>query len=116
MQVPAQKEAQNKETGRIVLFPTRSSLGKGKQRQKGAGKTDSDQAAVADLRKYERSAEPDDYRRRMVINIVAFAFIVVLTLAGIWLADQLARLNKQQDCVLSGRRNCVELDMQIRGH
>jgi hypothetical protein len=116
MQVPAQKEAQNNETGRVVLFPTRSSLGKGGPRQKGAGKTDLDQAAVADLQKYERSAEPDDYRRRMVINIVAFAFIVVLTLAGIWLADQLARLNKQQDCVLSGRRNCVELDMQTRGH
>jgi hypothetical protein len=116
MTVPAHKEAQDKEMGRIVLFPSRSSLAKGEARQKGAGKTDRDQAAVADLQKYERSAEPDDYRRRMVINIVAFAFIVVLTLAGIWLADQLALLRKQQDCVLTGRRNCVELDMHTRGH
>jgi hypothetical protein len=116
MKVPAQKQAQEQETGRIVLFPTRSSLAKREARQKGAGETDVDEAAVADLQKYERSAEPDDYPRRMIINIVAFAFIVVLTLAGIWLADQLALLNKQQNCLLSGRRNCVELDMQTHGH
>lgn len=114
MTVPAQKQAQEKETGRIVLFPTRSSLGKAEARQKAPGQTD--QAAVADLQKYEQSAEPDDYHHRMVINIIAFAFIVVLTVAGIWLADQLALLRKQQDCVLSGRRNCAELDLQIRGH
>jgi hypothetical protein len=108
MTVPAQKQAQDKETGRIVPFPTRSSLGKGEARQKGAGQTD--QAAVADLRKYERSAEPDDYRRRMIINVIAFTFIVALTLAGIWLADQLALLRKHQDCALSGRKNCTEID------
>lgn len=116
MKVPAQKQAQEKETGRIVLFPTRSSHAKGHARQKEAGKPDLDQADVADLRKYERSAEPDDYPRRMMINIVAFAFIVVLTLAGIWLADQMALLRKQQDCALSGRRNCAELDLQIHSH
>jgi hypothetical protein len=110
MKVPAQKEAQEKETGRIVLFPARGSHAKEEARHKGAGKTDLDQPAVSDLKKYERSAEPDDYPRRMVINVAAFAFIVALTLAGIWLADQLALLRKHQDCALSGRKNCPDID------
>jgi hypothetical protein len=114
--VPIQTKAQDTETGRIVPFPARSALGKGKAQQKGAGKADLYEAGVADLQKYERSAEPDDYPRRMIINVIAFAFIVLLTLAGIWLADQLALLRKQQDCMLAGHRNCAPLDMTTRGH
>jgi hypothetical protein len=114
-QVPIHKETQDKETGRIVLFPTPSSFAKGKTQQEVNGRADLHEAGVADLRKYERSAEPDDYARRMIINIAGFAIIVALTLVGIWLAEQLVLLRKQQDCALSGRRNCAELDMQIRG-
>lgn len=105
----APKEAQERETGRIVLFPARNSLAKGKAR-KAADNAGLHETGVADLRKYERSAEPDDYRRRMIINVVAFTFIVALTLAGIWLADQLALLRKHQDCALSGRKICTEID------
>jgi hypothetical protein len=110
MKVPAQKEAKENETGRIVLFPARGSRAKGEAGRNEAGKADLKQVAVADLQRYERSAEPDDYRRRMVINLAAFAFIVALALAGIWLADQLALLRKHQDCALSGRKNCAEID------
>ena len=113
--MPVPKEAQEKETGRVVLFPTRISLTKGKPRQKEVGKASEAEAGIADLQKYERSAEPDDYPRRMMINIAAFAFIVVLTLAGIWLVEQLALLRKQQDCVLSGRRNCADIEWNSRG-
>lgn len=116
MKVPAQNELQEKEIGRIVLFPTRSSAGKGAAGQKRADKADLNDTGIADLRKYERSTEPDDYPRRMAINIIAFGFIVVLTLAGIWLAEQLALSRKQQDCLLSGRRNCAPLDVTSRGH
>jgi hypothetical protein len=112
--VPAPKEAQERETGRIVLFPTRNSPDKGNAHRKEAGKTDVDEAEIGDLRKYERGAEPDDYHRRMIINVVAFAFVIALTLAGIWLADQLVQLNKHQDCVLSGRKNCGDVNIQIR--
>jgi hypothetical protein len=113
--VPAQKEAQERETGRIVAFPTRISPEKGNAWRKKAGKIDVDEAQIEDLRKYERGTEPDDYHRRMIINVIAFAFIVALTLAGIWLADQLALLRKNQDCVLSGRKNCGgDINIQIR--
>jgi hypothetical protein len=111
--VAIQKEIHENETGRIVLFPTRIALGKGKFREKNAGKADLHEAVIEDLRKYERDKEPDDYTRRMIINVIAFAFMVALTLAGIWLVEQMATLRKHQDCAMTGRRNCADLDIQI---
>ncbi len=37
---------------------------------------------VEDLAKYERDESVDDYRHRMIVNVVAFAFIVALIGAG----------------------------------
>lgn len=65
---------------------------------------------VADLAKYERSEAPDDYRHRMIVNVVAFVFVAALIGAGIWLADTMASLRKNQDCVLSGRRSCAPIE------
>jgi hypothetical protein len=39
------------------------------------------------------------------------AFTIVLALAGVWLAIQIADLRKNQDCVLSGRRDCAPIDV-----
>jgi hypothetical protein len=38
----------------------------------------------------------------------------VLTFAGIWLAEQFALLQKNQDCVFSGRKNCTDMNALIR--
>ncbi len=111
--MPSQHDSREQATGRIVLFPTPTSLGKGKSRRD-VDQTDVHKAEIDDLRKYERGTEPDDYSRRMVINAAAFAFIVVLTLAGIWLAEQFALLQKNQDCAVSGRKNCTDIDALIR--
>ena len=100
---------QETDTGRVVLFPGGASP-KGKH-PKGTVKP-APPGEVEDLRKYEDDAEPDDYRRRMIINVIAFAFIVFLTIAGIWLVDQLALLRKQQDCLSFGRKNCAELTVR----
>lgn len=97
--------------GRIVLFPPRISLGRQKGPQK-PGSTVRD--TVEGLQKYEGSGEPDDYPRRMTNNLLAFAVIVVLTLAGIWLAEQMALLRHNQDCAFSGRKNCLEIEVHTR--
>jgi hypothetical protein len=65
---------------------------------------------VPDLKKYESDDTPDDYRTRMTVNIIAFAFIVLLIGAGYWIADTMAAMRKSQDCVLSGRRNCAPIE------
>jgi hypothetical protein len=66
---------------------------------------------VDDLAKYEQGTEADDYRHRMMVNMVAFVFVIVLIGAGLWLADTMARMRKNQDCVLSGRRNCSPVEV-----
>jgi len=65
---------------------------------------------VADLGKYQHGAEEDDYRHRMIVNIGAFVFIIALIGAGLWIADTMAEMRKNQDCVLSGRSGCTHVD------
>ncbi len=66
---------------------------------------------VEDLAKYEGAESADDYRHRMIVNVAAFAFVIALIGAGLWLADTMAQMRKNQDCVLSGRRGCTPVDV-----
>jgi hypothetical protein len=66
---------------------------------------------LEDLAKYERSAEADDYRHRMIVNGAAFLFVVALIGAGLWLADTMASMRRNQDCVLAGHRNCTPVEV-----
>jgi hypothetical protein len=69
-------------------------------------------SAVEGLEKYEGGEEQEDtYRHRMMVNLAALAFTIVLALAGVWLAIQIADLRKNQDFVLSGRRDCAPIDV-----
>jgi len=69
---------------------------------------------VDDLAKFERGEGADDYRHRMTVNILAFVFVIALIGAGIWLADTMAQMRKNQDCVLSGRRGCTPVEVPIQ--
>ncbi len=63
---------------------------------------------VEDLARYERRpGEPDDYRHRMTMNGLVFVVTVLLVVAGIWIADVMAQMRKNQDCVLTGRSSCA---------
>lgn len=66
---------------------------------------------VDDLAKFERGEGTDDYRHRMTVNIAAFVFVLALIGAGLWLADTMAQMRKNQDCVLSGRRGCAPVEV-----
>ncbi len=66
---------------------------------------------VDDLAKFERGEDVDDYRHRMLVNTAAFVFVVTLIGAGLWLADTMAQLRRNQDCALSGRRNCAPIEV-----
>ncbi len=66
---------------------------------------------VEDLAKYERGEGADDYRHRMIVNAAAFLFVIALIGAGLWLADTMAQMRKDQDCVLSGRRGCTPVEV-----
>ncbi len=66
---------------------------------------------VEGLAKYEGGEDDDNYRHRMMVNLAALLFTVVLAVAGVWLVIQIADMRKNQDCVLSGRRNCTPIDV-----
>lgn len=71
--------------------------------------------SVGDLSKFEQDAEPDDYRHRMIANVLAFVFVALLVIAGLWLATTLATMRKNQDCVLSGKRGCSPVEAPASG-
>jgi hypothetical protein len=72
-------------------------------------------APVAGLDRYQRAGGDDDnYRHRMLVNLAAFVFVAALIGAGIWLADTMAAMRKNQDCVLAGHRGCTPVDIERR--
>jgi hypothetical protein len=50
-----------------------------------------DYSPVADLSKYECPESDDDYRHRMMMNVIALVFTSLLILAGVLLVDMMAR-------------------------
>jgi hypothetical protein len=66
---------------------------------------------VEDLGRYERVDEPDDFRHRMKMNGLALLVTIVLVLVGIWIADTMAQMRKNQDCVLTGRSGCTPVQV-----
>jgi hypothetical protein len=101
------------ETGRVLRFerPGSSPL---RWRRHPAGVPFAGPAhpPVQDLSKYEQVAgEADDYRHRQLTNLAAFITCSLLVVVGVWLAIKIAELRRDQDCVLAGRRNCAQLQI-----
>ena len=93
---------------RVVAFHRRgAAAGKARARL-------SPPSPVEDLAKYERSEGADDYRHRMLINAAALVFVAALIGAGLWIADTMAQMRKNEDCVLSGRRGCTPVAVEHR--
>lgn len=68
---------------------------------------------VPDSNRTARGPESaDDYRHRMITNVLAAGFTALLTGVGVWLALALADLRDTQDCVLMGRRDCAHISAQ----
>ena len=89
------------EESRVVKFP----------RGGAAGRRLPGRPPVEGLAKYERGDDDDDYRHRMLMNAAALVFVAALIGTGLWLADTMAAMRKDQDCVLSGRRGCTPVEV-----
>jgi hypothetical protein len=57
----------------------------------------------------EKGSEPPDDDGPGRPNIVALVFIVVLFAGAWWVFDLLQRHNQIQNCIASGRRDCIEI-------
>ena len=97
----------SKPEGRVVRFRPRGS---------NFARPLPNQSPVEDLAKFERDAGPDDFRHRMLMNFAGLVAVALLIAGGIWIANTMAQMRKNQDCVLSGRRNCspVQVPTQPR--
>jgi hypothetical protein len=73
-----------------------------------------DDKLLDDLVQYEQIQEDDeniDYPQRMLMNIIAVVVVTVLIGVGVWLADSIAAMEREQDCVLQGRQNCAPIEL-----
>ena len=87
----------NEPEGRVVPFRRRGSLFSFNRPPP---------SPVQDLEKFERTEGEDDYRHRMMMNAMAAVVTILLIAGGVWIANTMAMMRKNQDCVLSGKRNC----------
>ena len=65
------------------------------------------------LAQYEQDHddEPVNYAQRMLMNVIAIAVVCLLIGVGVWLADTIAEMERDQDCVLQGRQNCAPIEV-----
>lgn len=94
--------------GKVIPFRPRQASASGVSVPQSGG----DITGPENLAKYERGDGEDDYRHRMMMNAAALAVTVILAAAGAWLAITIGDMRKDQDCYLSGRRNCTPIDVQ----
>ena len=53
----------------------------------------------------------DDSARSGIVILAFFTIITVLCIGGYFLLIQLIDISRQDDCILSGRRNCASIVM-----
>jgi hypothetical protein len=48
------------------------------------------------------------------MNVLGFLTCAILVAAGVWIANAIAELRSNQDCVFSGRHDCAHIDVPSR--
>ena len=67
-----------------------------------------------DFARFEQEQDgPIDYRHRMIMNLIALAILTSLLGFGVWIADTISDLQREQDCLMQGRSNCAPIDVPI---
>jgi hypothetical protein len=101
------------ETGRVLPFTPRPTPPKPHAFSNLARKSSTPaNSSVRDLSKFlEPRSEPDDFPHRMRMNAMAVIVLAVLMGSGVWIVDVMAQMRRDQDCALSGRRNCTPISM-----
>ena len=61
-----------------------------------------------------RDPDDEDESDRRLANIVLAVGFVLLVGGGIWLANAMIDARKADECISSGRRNCVPIDAPAR--
>jgi hypothetical protein len=105
----SQEPRRDEEKGRVVMFRPRVPRARNDNLRPSALR----HPLIDDVDKYARGSENDNYRHRMVNNLLAFVVLCLIVYCGIWLANTMAQLRKDQDCALSGRTNCSPIRLPV---
>jgi hypothetical protein len=63
----------------------------------------------------DREREEESERSRTLTNIYLLVFFVLLIGIGVWLVDAMIAARKADECLSSGRRNCMP-EVPVRQH
>ncbi len=99
----SQQPTKDKDSGRILPFRPRASHSWNANLRL----RDQSRSPVADLSKYSRAPEEDDYPHRMFMNLLAFLVLSFIVGCGIWLADSISDRDKDLNCGRISPTNCV---------
>ncbi len=47
------------------------------------------------------------------MNLIALAILILLVGFGVWIADAIGDLQREQDCLMQGRSNCAPIEAPI---
>jgi hypothetical protein len=97
------RSAHPPETGSVILFRPRQAG------RRTPGPWPRPQGAAGLRRPLLVHEDNDDHRRR--IHALGLAFCLILSVVGVWLANEFTEMKRVQDCVLSGRTGCIPLKM-----
>jgi hypothetical protein len=100
------------QTGQILDFRRRRRVERPPLHQPAATPDDDD--SIDDLSRYEDEDRNINYRHRLLMNMIAVVVVSLLVGAGVWLADTIADMQKNQDCILQGRQNCAPIEMPVK--
>ena len=103
----SQKPSKDEEKGRILPFRPRAPRSWNAQLRL----RDQMRSPVDDLSKYSRGPDEDNYRHRMMMNLLAFLVLALIVSCGIWLTNTMAQLRRDQECELTGRTNCAPIQV-----
>jgi hypothetical protein len=62
------------------------------------------------MSEHDEDDDEEAQRARRRSHLIALLVIVVLVLGGLWLTNVLSSVSRIQDCVMSGRTNCVRFN------
>ncbi len=99
----SQQPTKDKDSGRVLPFRPRTSHSWNANLRL----RDQSRSPVADLSKYSRAPEEDDYPHRMFMNLLAFLVLSFIVGCGIWLADNISDRDKDLNCGRISPTNCV---------
>lgn len=103
-----------RQSGQILDFQLRRRIERQPLLHQGQEPVPDDADPSDDLSRYEEEDRNINYRQRMLMNVIAVLVVSLLVAAGVWIADTIAAMQKDQDCVLQGRQNCAPIEVPAK--